>query len=52
MGKILEDVYKENEMEIARRMLRSGGLDIETIAAVSGLSVDEVEELIKEEEDN
>ena len=49
MCKAMEDMrnqaVKENMIETALRMLKSGRLDLKDIAAFSGLSIEEVENL-------
>lgn len=44
----LEQGLERGKMETARRMLESGRLSVEDIAAYSGLAVEQVHELKKE----
>ncbi|MBS4900336.1 MAG: hypothetical protein KHZ87_06210 [Clostridiales bacterium] len=45
MGRILDGFEEENGLAVARRLIDQGGLDDNTIAMLSGLSVEEIEEL-------
>lgn len=47
MCKILEDMRKENMMEVASRLLDAGNVDTDLIAKCCDLSIEEVEELKK-----
>ena len=45
MGRILDGFEEENGLVVARRLIDQEGLDDNTIAMLSGLSVEEIEEL-------
>lgn len=45
MCKVMEDMRKDSLKEVALRMLKAGKYALDEIAAISGLSLDEVKKL-------
>jgi predicted HTH domain antitoxin len=48
VDELIEELTKENRLDIARKVISSGKMTLEEIAECTGLSIDEVQALANE----